>query len=239
MQYNTILHGDCLNLLSSISDESVDLILCDLPYGATRNKWDTVIPLKEIWEHYRRIIKKRGVIALTGQGLFTAKLIMSAPDIFRYTLIWKKNKPRGFLNANRQPLRIHEDIAIFYKAQPKYYPQKTSGHPPVHSFTKHSDNSSNYGKTKDKFSGGGSTQRFPTSIIPIPVVNEIQTLHPTQKPVALGEWLIKTYTDKNDIVLDNACGSGSFLVAAKNLDRRYIGIELDKDYFEIAEKRLS
>lgn len=235
---NKVLQKNCLDVLPQISDKSIDLILCDLPYGVTRNKWDRVIPLDKLWVQYKRIIKDKGVIALTAQGLFSAKLVNAAEDIFRYSLVWKKNKPRGFLNAKRQPMRIHEDILIFYKKQPTYNPQKTQGHPPVHSYTKHSSDGSNYGKTKLGFSGGGSTERYPTSILEIPVVKESVLIHPTQKPVLLGEWLIKSYTNEGDLVLDNACGSGSFLVAAKKLKRNYIGMENDGKYAAQADKRL-
>jgi len=233
-----VLQVNCLDALPKIGDKSIDLILCDLPYGVTQNKWDRVIPLDKLWVQYKRIIKDKGVIALTAQGLFSAKLVNAAEDIFRYSLVWKKNKPRGFLNANRQPMRVHEDILIFYKKQPTYNPQKTRGHPPVHSYTKHSSDGSNYGKTKLGFSGGGSTERYPTSILEIPVVNESALIHPTQKPILLGEWLIKSYTNEGDLVLDNACGSGSFLVAAKKLKRDYIGMENDGKYAAQAEKRL-
>lgn len=235
---NEVIQGNCLEELPKIPDKSVDLILCDLPYGVTNNSWDSVICLESLWREYRRIITDSGVIALTAQGIFTAKLVLAAEDLFRYTLVWEKNKPRGFLNAKKQPLRIHEDILIFYKKQPSYNPQKTTGHSPVHSYTKHTSDGTNYGKTKQGIKGGGSTERYPTSIVKIPVVNGTDTQHPTEKPVALGEWLIKTYTKENDVVLDNTCGSGSFLVAAKNLNRRYLGIEINPQYCEIAKNRL-
>jgi len=238
---NRVLHGDCLEVMPRIEDESIDLILCDLPYGVTRNKWDSVIPLGPLWDQYRRIIKPSGAIVLTAQGLFTAQLQLAAPDLFRYKLVWEKNKPRGHYNAKKQPLRQHEDIDVFYKRQPIYNPQKTTGHPPVHGFTKHKEDGNggnNYGKGKIGYSGGGSTERYPTSIIRISVVNETDVVHPTQKPVALGEWLIKTYSNEGQLVLDNACGSGSFLVAAKKLNRNYLGIESDADYAELARKRL-
>jgi site-specific DNA-methyltransferase (adenine-specific) len=234
-----ILRGDCIELLKEIGDSTVDLVLSDLPYGVTQNAWDKEIPMSPLWGHFRRILKPKGVIALTAQGMFTAKLMIAAPDLWRYNLIWKKNKPRGFLNANRQPLRIHEDVAIFYKKQPRYFPQKTKGHSPVHSYTKHSSDGSNYGATKLGVSGGGSTERYPNSIISIPVVNGTDCEHPTQKPVALGEWLIKTYTQPGDLVVDPACGSGTFCLAAKRLDRRFFGFEISHDYCELARKRLT
>ncbi|RJR09553.1 site-specific DNA-methyltransferase [Candidatus Parcubacteria bacterium] len=238
---NQIITGDCLKVLPTLVEKSIDMILCDLPYGVTNNKWDCLIPLEPLWAEYKRIIKDNGVIALTAQGIFTAKLIMAAEDLFRYTLIWEKNKPRGFFNARRQPLRKHEDICIFYKKQPVYNPQKTTGHNPVHTYTKHSidgNSGTNYGKGLKGWSGGGSTERFPTSILKIDVVNEVNTIHPTEKPVELGEWLIKTYTNERALVLDNSCGSGAFLVAAKKLNRQYLGIEIDENYCDLARKRL-
>lgn len=235
---NQIILGDCLEELPKVAEKSINLILCDLPYGVTNNSWDSIICLDALWKEYRRIVTDNGVIALTSQGIFSAKLMLSAEDLFAYSLIWEKNKPRGFLNAKKQPLRTHEDILIFYKKQPTYNPQKTTGHTPVHSYTKHTTDGSNYGKTKTGITGGGSTERYPTSILKIPVVNGTDTVHPTEKPVALGEWIIKTYTNQNDLVLDNTCGSGSFLLAAKNLNRRFLGIEKNQEYYEIAQRRL-
>lgn len=237
---NKIIHGNCLEMMKNIPDKSIDMILCDLPYGITaRNKWDVILPFDKLWEQYRRITKENSAIVLNGQGLFSAKLIMSNPKWYKYTLIWEKNKVRGFLNAKRQPLRIHEDILVFYNKQCTYNPQKTTGHKPVNSFCKISDGM-NYGKTKAGFVGGGQTDRYPVSIIKIPVVNndlEVR-FHPTEKPVALCEYLIKTYSNVRDTILDNCCGSGSTLVACKNLGRNYIGIELEENYCKISEERL-
>lgn len=242
MQTNTVLQGDCLELMPEIPDGAVDMILCDLPYGVTaRNRWDSVIPPEPLWKEYRRVVKEDGAIVLTAQGAFSAMMIMAARDIYRYSLVWQKNKPRGFLNANRQPLRIHEDILVFYGRQPVFHPQKTAGHDPVHSYTKHSSDGDNYGETKVGWVGGGSTERYPTSIIEIPVVNNEhpRKMHPTQKPVELGEWLINTYTNPGDLVLDNACGSGSFLVAAKRLGRRFLGMEKDEGFWKFARDRVA
>lgn len=238
---NDVHLGDCLDLMQNISSSSIDMIICDNPYQqTTQNKWDKIIPIEPLWKQYKRIIKDHGVICLTGQGLFSAKMIIAAQDIYRYSLIWKKNKPRGFLNANKQPLRIHEDILVFYKKQPIYNPQKTTGHSPVHSYIKHTTDGSNYGKTKLGVKGGGSTERYPTSIVEIDVVNNEDTdkFHSTQKPVELGKWLINTYTNVGDSVLDNACGSGSFLVAAKELGRNYIGMDISEEFVNFAKKRL-
>lgn len=235
-----IKHGDCFELLKELPDESIDLVLTDPPFDMTNNAWDVSINLEQLWKEYRRLIKPRGVIAICSLGKFSAKLISTAEDIYKYSWIWLKNKPRGFLNANRQPLRIHEEILIFYKAQPKYHPQKTTGHAPVHSYTKHTNDGSNYGKTQRGYAGGGSTERFPTTVLRIPVVNNDDPIktHSTQKPVELGEYLIKTYTDPADVVLDNFCGSGAFLVAAKKLHRHYIGMENDYKFYRFATDRL-
>lgn len=226
---NKVLHGDCLELLRRVPDESVDLVLCDLPYALTENEWDKEIDPRLLWEHYARIMKPRGVVALTAQGAFGARLILAAERLYRYSLVWKKNKPRGFLNAKKQPLRIHEDVHVFYKQQPRYVPQKTTGHSPVHSYTKHTSDGTNYGSTKRGIKGGGSTERYPTSILEIPVVNNDDEIrvHPTQKPEALASWFIKSYTRPGGLVVDNACGSGAFLVAAKRLGRNYWGCDID------------
>lgn len=236
-----IWHGDCLELMSDISDKSIDMILCDLPYAVTaRQKWDVIIPFEPLWEHYNRIIKDNGAIVLFGAEPFRTKLIYSNMDQFRYDLIWEKNKTTGFLNAKKQPLRKHESILVFYKTPPTYNPQKTYGHSPVNSY-QHKDGETSlvYGKTK-KHSGGGSTERYPTSILSFPVVNNDDPAkkHSAQKPVALLEYLIKTYTNEGELVLDNCVGSGSTLVAAKNLNRQFIGIEKDEEFYNICVERL-
>lgn len=240
MLENHIYHGNCLEVLSEFKSESIDLIVCDPPFGITANKWDKVIDIDDMWKNYKRIIKPNGAILLFGNGLFSARNICAAFDIYRYSIIWKKNKPRGFLNAKKQPLRIHEDINVFYKNQPIYNPQKTYGHKPVNSYTKRSSDGSNYGKTKLGYSGGGSTERYPVSIIEFSVVNNdtVKRVHSTQKPVELGSYLIKTYSNENCLILDNACGSGSFMVAAKKNNRRYIGIDIDADCVEKTKWRL-
>lgn len=240
IQVNTIQCGDCLEVMKNIDNCSIDLVLCDLPYGSlTQNSWDKLIDPVRLWEQYRRIIKNNGAIVLTGQGKFSARMIMTAEDIYRYSLVWKKNKPRGFLNAKKQFLRVHENIDIFYQSQPTYNPQKTSGHKPVNSYTKNTSDGTNYGKTKLGIKGGGSTDRYPTSVISIPVVNneDKDKYAPTQKPVALGEYLIKTFSNEGDLILDNACGSGSFLVAAKKCKRNFIGIDNDEKMCMISQMR--
>jgi len=235
-----IYHGDCLELMNGIPDKSIDMILADLPYGTTQNKWDNVIELVPLWEHYSRIIKDDGIICLTSTQPFTTTLINSKPNVFKfYELIWDKVSTTGFLNANRQPLRRHENILCFYKYQSKYYPiMDVRGRPRQKgSYNKRIGNGDMcYGKFENI--SNYNNKYFPTSIIKISNANQKEKLHPTQKPVALLEYLIKTYTNEGDLVLDNVMGSGSTGVACKNLGRKFIGIELNKKYFEIAKNRI-
>nr|WP_245916526.1 site-specific DNA-methyltransferase [Bacillus fungorum] len=223
-----------------LQSKSIDMILCDLPYGVTQNKWDVVIPFNEMWKQYERIIKDNGAIVLTATQPFAAQLIASNPKLFKYDLIWKKNKSTGFLNAKKMPLRNHEYILVFYKKLPTYNPQKTTGHKPVNQYTKHSADGTNYGNTKS-VSGGGQTDRYPNSIIDIPVVNNDskERIHPTQKPVELFEWLIKSYTNEDDIVLDNCIGSGTTAVSAINTNRNFIGFEISEEYCAAANERIN
>jgi len=250
---DNVTQGDCLDVMKFIPDKSIDMILCDLPYGTTQNKWDSVIPLGKLWAHYERIIKDTGTIALTGQGVFTAKLILSNEKLFKYKLIWVKSKPTNFLNAKKQPLRKHEDICVFYKKQPTYNPQMTPGEPYDKGIRKdqHTGSYGDFSPRHVKSSGG----RYPVDVISIEPAfiddfqlkyddvelrcldeviyyktaeSEGKVLHPTQKPVELGRYLIRTYTNEGDIILDNACGSGSFLVAAVQERRQFIGIEKSK-----------
>ena len=244
---NRVLCGDCLDIMQNIPDKSIDMILCDLPYGTTQNKWDSVIPLDELWKQYHRIIKDNGAIVLTAQGIFTAKLILSNEKNFKYKIVWEKSKSTNFLNAKKQPLRKHEDICVFYKKQPKYSPQMREGEAYDKGIRKDQLTGS-YGDFKPievKSSGG----RYPVDIVYFKTAeSEGEVYHPTQKPVELGRYLIKTYTNEGDIVLDNTCGSGSFLVSAVLEKRKFIGIEKNHkvhlfkkkkiDYIEICEKRI-
>ena len=236
-----LLHGDCLCLMRKIDDGSVDMILVDPPYGTTQNKWDSVIPLDRMWAEYRRVLKRNGACVIFCAQPFTSVLITSNPNEFRYDLIWRKNKVTGFLNANRMPLRQHELILVFYGRLPTYNPQKTDGHPPVHAFTKHTSDGTNYGATQVGITGGGQTTRHPTSVLDFPVVNNdsVEKVHPTQKPVELLEWLIRTYTNEGETVLDNCMGSGSTGVACVNTRRNFIGIELDDGYFNVSTSRVN
>jgi len=237
-----LTHGDCLEVMPHIPDHSVDMVLCDLPYEVTaRNKWDIMIPFEPLWKEYLRVTKDNAAIVLTATLPFAATAIMSKPELFRYDLVWGKNKSTGFLNAKRMPLRAHELILVFYQKCPVYHPQKTTGHKPVNSFTKHTSDGTNYGVTKRGLRGGGQTDRYPNSVINFSVVNNDakDKAHPTQKPVELFEYLIKTYTDKGMVVLDNAIGSGTTAIASINLHRHWIGIEKSVGYYRKALARIT
>ena len=230
--------GDCLKLMNDIPDKSIDMILCDLPYGTTQNKWDSIISLDKLWEQYCRVIKDNGAIVLFAQTPFDKVLGCSNLKMLKYEWIWEKTSATGHLNAKKMPMKAHENILVFYKKLPTYNPQKTTGHTPVHSYTKHQDDGSNYGKTLIGISGGGSTERYPRSVQVFKTDKQKEALHPTQKPVDLLEYLIKTYTNEGETVLDNTMGSGSTGVAAVRTNRNFVGIELDDTYFEIANKRI-
>lgn len=233
-----LIQGDCLELMKNIPDKSIDMILCDLPYETTRNRWDKMIDLEKLWEQYERIIKDNGAIVLFAQTPFDKVLGVSNLKLLRYEWIWEKTTATGHLNAKKMPMKAHENILVFYKKLPKYNPIKTTGHTPVHAYTKHQDDGSNYGKTKAGISGGGSTERYPRSVQKFKTDKQKEALHPTQKPVELLEYLIKTYTDENEVVLDNCMGSGSTGVACLKTNRRFIGMELNEEYFEIAQTRI-
>lgn len=231
---------DCFDGFKLIDDESIDMILTDLPYGQTaRNKWDSVIPFEPLWKQYKRIIKEHGAIILFANGMFTADLMQSNRDMWRYNLIWQKTQPTGFLNANKMPLRSHEDICVFYKKLPTYNPQKTTGNKRKISKAEHKvkcKETTNYGKYR--LTSYDSTERFPTSVWTFAKDSQKCALHPTQKPLSLMELLIKTYTNPGDLVLDNCAGSCSTGVACRNTGRRFLGFEKEEKYFHIASKRL-
>lgn len=230
--------GDCLELMKGIPDGSVDMILCDLPYGTTNNQWDSIVNLGALWTQYHRITKDSACIALFAQCPFDKVLGCSNIDMLRYEWIVEKTKATGHLNAKKMPMKAHENILIFYKKLPVYNPQFTEGHTPVHSYVKHTTDGSCYGKTKTGISGGGSTKRYPRDVVKFKWDTQKSSCHPTQKPVALLEYLVKTYTNEGDTVLDNCMGSGSTGVACVNTDRKFIGMELDARYFEVASKRI-
>ena len=247
LEINKVYNEDCMIGMKKIKDNSIDMILCDLPYGTTQNKWDSIIPLEQLWSEYNRIIKPNGAIVLTSQGVFTAQLILSQSKLFKYKWVWEKSKPTNFLNAKKQPLRKHEDVCVFYKKPPVYNPQMTQGEP-YNKGVRKNQLSGSYGDFQPvEVSSAG--ERYPTDIIYVKTAeSEGEVIHPTQKPVALGRYLIKTYTNPGDIVLDNTFGSGSFLVAALLEGRNFIGIEKNEDvalfkkekidYIDVAKRRL-
>lgn len=225
---NSVIEGDCLDVMKAIPDKSIDMVLCDLPYGTTQNKWDSEIDLNKLWREYKRIVKDNGAIILTSQGIFTAKLILSNEKMFKYKIVWIKSKATNFLNAKKQPLRKHEDICVFYKKQPTYNPQMTLGDP------------YNKGVRKNQLTGSygvfspvkveSQGLRYPTDLVYFKTPeSEGKVYHSTQKPVELGRYLIKTYSNEGDLILDNTCGSGSFLVSAILENRNFIGIEKNKN----------
>lgn len=239
LKNNNIYHGDCLELMPLISDSSIDMILCDLPYGTTACKWDTIIPFDKLWEQYERIIKPNAAIVLTASQPFTSALVMSNINLFRYEFVWNKTKSSGFQNAKIIPMKKHENVLVFYKNKPTYNQQNlikldkpiksgrirstnehklgVAGKPDYHTeYTGYQDSQLNFANP----SGKGH-------------------LHPTQKPIPLFEYLIKIYTNEGDLVLDNCIGSGTTAIACKQTNRNFIGIEKDKNYFDIANKRLS
>ena len=231
--------GDCLIEMQNIADGSIDMILCDLPYGTTACKWDTIIPFDKLWKQYERIIKPNGAIVLTASQPFTSALVMSNPKLFKYEWIWIKNRGSNFASVKKTPIKEHESVLAFYKNAPTYHPQmqeRTGGG--IDRVKKP------FKQTRDKISEHGvevkgaewlRELRYPSSWQKF---NCEVGLHPTQKPEALFEYLIKTYTNENDLVLDNTMGSGTTMVACKKLNRNGIGIELDEDYFNIAKNRI-
>lgn len=242
MKTNVVYRGDCLAVMQEeIADGSIDMILCDLPYGVTRNKWDEVIPFDDLWKQYKRIIKPNGAILLFADGMFMARLMVSNPAMWRYNLVWKKGeRVSGFLNANKMPLRNHEEICVFYKALPTYNPQFTEGiplHGKGNAYLTKANTNNNYGSFQNlPDARKGTTQKYPKSVLdydkPHPAI------FPTQKPVELCKYLIRTYTNENEIVLDNCCGSGTTLLAARNTNRKYIGIELNDNNYHLTMSRL-
>lgn len=231
-----LMLGDCLELMHEIEDASVDMILCDLPYETTRNEWDFEVHLPALWKHYKRIC--RGAIVLTAQTPFDKKLGVSNLQMLKYEWIWRKTHTTGHLNAKKAPMKAHENVLVFYKKLPTYNPQKTHGHPRKVA-VKRVDLTPNYGKQDFAPIPYDSTERYPVSVLVFPSDKQRSKLHPTQKPVALMEYFIRTYTNPGDVVLDNCMGSGTTGVACKLTGRQFIGIEKNAGFFAIAEKRLT
>ena len=235
---NKILCGNCLEVMRGMPDKCVDMILCDLPYGTTACSWDTIIPFEPLWEQYKRIAKDNAAIVLTASQPFTSKLIMSNLEMFKYCWVWNKPSAKGHFNAKKRPMMAHEDIVVFYAKQPSYTPQMTQGHTRKTATKNKSLNSEVY-NNNTKTVVYNSTSRYPRSIQTFKQETQTCSLHPTQKPVSLFEYLIITYTKPGEIVLDNCIGSGTTAVAATQTNRQFIGIELSPSYVEIAMKRLA
>ena len=223
------MQGNCLERMKEIPDGSVDMVLTDPPYGTTACKWDSIIPLEPMWEQLKRIIKPNGAIVMTASQPFTTTLISSNMKMFKYCWVWKKSKPTGHLNAKKQPLKTYEDIVLFYSKQCTYNPQ---GVRPTDKFVSRT-NRGNYGECSK--TTRQTVTNYPRNIVEFPSIDGV---HQTQKPVALMEYLIKTYTNEGETVLDFTMGSGTTGVAAQNLNRNFIGIELDEGYFNIAKQRI-
>jgi len=237
---NKIIQGDCLEVMKGIPDKSIDMILCDLPYGTTRNKWDSIILLDNLWEQYCRVIKDNGAIVLTAQTPFDKVLGCSNLKLLRYEWIWEKTSATGHLNAKKMPMKAHENILVFYKKLPTYNPQKTFGHKRKVSKAEHKTNcvmTSNY--NKHGLTSYDSNDRYPRSVQVFSNDKQKLALHPTQKPADLFGYLIKTYTNEGEIILDNCIGSGTTAIAALNTGRFFIGIEKDEEYCAIANKRIA
>ena len=232
-----LLQGECLELMKDIPDKSIDMILCDLPYGTTACAWDTIIPFELLWEQYNRIAKDNGAIVLTASQPFTTKLISSNLENFKYSWVWDKKKAGNIFLAKYQPMKVHEDICVFSNGKTNYYPQMTKRDKVKRS--KNYGTGQAMGGTKQAESKVYEyTHKNPTSLLVYSNASQKGKVHPTQKPVALFEYLIKTYTNEGDTVLDNCMGSGTTGVACKNLNREFIGMELDEGYFNIAKERI-
>lgn len=237
-----VIHGDCLEEMKKIPNESIDMILCDLPYGTTACKWDTIIPLESLWKEYRRIIKSNGAIVLTASQPFTSALVMSNIKMFKYEWIWEKNKATGYLDSKKKPMKAHENVLVFYTKQPTYNPQGLikKENPTISKGNRGKKGEGSSGEVYS-FAGKDAIQthtNYPRTVQKIGVDMKAE-FHPTQKPVALFEYLIKTYSNEGETVLDNAAGSGTTAVACRNLKRRYILIEKEKKYIDIINNRLN
>ena len=237
LEIDKIHQGDCLELMPLIPDKSIDMILCDLPYGTTACKWDHVIPFEPLWKEYKRLIKNRSAIVLTASQPFTSTLVMSNPGMFKYSWVWDKIRGVGHLNAKKRPMMSTEDVCVFYSNPCTYNPQMRSRDMPRKS--RNHATQEVYGTSRETFEGDTLENRYPINLITFSKsAQDDFTLHPTQKPVALFEYLIKTYTNEGDLVLDNCIGSGTTAIACINTNRHFIGIEKEQKYVDIANKRI-
>lgn len=240
---NNLIQGDCLEVMKGIPEKSIDLILCDLPYGTTKCKWDIIIPFKDLWEQYERIIKDNGAIVLFGSQPFTTDLINSNRKLFRYTLVWDKKFAGNFANAKKMPMKTHEDLCVFYKKLPTYNPQMIKREKPIKTSTGTTNSkSTNFGVNGQfKDIERSYDMKYPISILEFKRKLGQKVLHPTEKPVLLCEYLVRTYTNGNGVVLDNCIGSGTTAIATMNVgeNRKYIGIEQDEVYYNLSKDRIN
>lgn len=234
-----LFFGDGIDGLLSLPAKSADCIICDPPYETTRNKWDVRIPFPRFWKGLLHVAKPNAAICVFGAGLFSAELMLSNPKMWRYKWIWEKKAATGFLNAKKMPLRAHEEIHIFYKKMPCYNPQKTEGHPPVNNYKrKLTDNGPNYGRMTQETSGGGNTDRYPRDVLLFSSDKQKSAIHPTQKPEDLIRYLVRTYTNPGDLIVDPTAGSGTLGIACQKENRHVILFDNDKKHYENAKKRL-
>lgn len=234
-----IILGDAIKEMSKLENDSIDMILCDLPYGTTQCSWDTIIPFEDLWREYERIIKPNGAIVLTASHPFTSNLVMSNPKLFKYSLVWEKSKSTGYLNSKKMPMRSHEDILVFYKKPPTYNPQMVKGDP--YDKGKANRPTDVYGKQVGEIHVKNDTGlRYPRSVQYFKTAeSEGVVYHPTQKPISLMEWLIKTFTNEGETVLDNCVGSGTTAIAALRTNRKCIVIDMDEKFIEITKNRVA
>jgi len=234
-----IICGETINEMSKLPSKSIDMILCDLPYGTTQCKWDSVIPFDMLWKEYTRIIKDNGAIVLTASQPFTSNLVMSNPKLFRYSLVWEKSKSTGYLNSKKMPMRSHEDILVFYKNLPTYNPQMVDGDP--YDKGKAHRPTDVYREQKGEIHVKNETgKRYPRSVQYFKTAeSEGKVYHPTQKPISLMEWLVKTYSNEGDMVLDNTIGGGTTAIACIRTNRKYIGIDVSEEYINITNQRIN
>ena len=236
--------GDCIDIMSTLPDGCVDMVFADLPYGTTQNKWDSLIPFDELWAQYNRVVKIDGAVVLTAQPPFDKVLACSNLKDFKYEWIWEKNKATGHLNAKKMPMKAHENVLVFYRKLPTYNPQMTTGHKPMNAVLPKDDipapeEKRNYNHVEKRLGNtGGTTVRYPRDILKFPVINndDPKKFHPTQKPVQMIEYFIRTYSNPGDTILDNCMGSGSTIIACNNTDREYIGIEQSEEYYNKAKE---
>ena len=235
---NYLWNGDCLELMQDIPDKSIDAIICDLPYGTTACKWDSVIPFEPLWQQYNRIIKDNGAIVLFGGQPFTSALISSNYKMYRYNWVWDKQRGSNFATVKKRPFNSFEDICVFYIKQPTYNPQMISGEPYTRTQSKIGDFKSDMVENKKNIKTISDGKRYPLTILSYPMVGQTNKIHNTQKPLELIKYLVKTYTNENDWVLDNTCGSNTTGIACYDLNRNYIGIEKDIDIYNVAKERV-